>query len=538
MLIIFVCSVPTWVQAESPISEIVIIDDQDPGCRVDGPSWMKSPYGNPYAGWKHHSRTGIGNGLITWKFLLPDGHYRIEAFINTGDYTERACYSIRHADGETNVIRSQNHLDSGWLINLGEFRCGDSIEVHLSDDASHGIVIADAIRCIRVDTSMQTASPPVTEKHADEMRGVWVTRWNFKSPQDVARIMTQVAQAHFNTVFFQVRGRADAFYRSRLEPWAEELTGTLGHDPGWDPLEVAVLEAHRRGLEIHAWINTLTCWSGLVPPPRTSPRHLFLAHPEWLQTDRSGKAMPLNEHYVFLSPGNPAYRKHLLQVCTDIATRYAIDGIHFDYIRFAGRDFSNDAVTQKRYTRELSWMMGNSDWLRLSLNELVKSMYESLIRTRSNLKVTAAVWGIYRDLWQWNSSSGFDTYYQDSRTWLENGWIDAICPMIYWPIDNSKPPYFEQLANDFAQHRYGRHVYAGISSDFDRFSRIENMIRFTRACGLTGSVIFAYTFIEQHQYWNEFRDGPFRDPCRAPEMPWKTPFPHPLPNPEFLPDSP
>ena len=252
LLIIFVCSVPSQVRAERPDAAIIILDDQDAGCTTEGTAWMKSPYGNPFGGWKHHSRTGIGMGRITWKLMLPEGHYRVEASINTGDYTKQASYSIRHADGETTLTRSQYHLDSGWSIDLGTYRCSGSIEVRVSDDASQGIVIADAVRCVRIDIPSPTGTIPVSEQDTHELRGLWITRWNFKSPQDIARIMTQASDAHFNTVFFQVRGRADALYRSRLEPWAEELTGTLGQDPGWDPLEVAVLEAHRKGLEIHA----------------------------------------------------------------------------------------------------------------------------------------------------------------------------------------------------------------------------------------------------------------------------------------------
>ena len=74
-----------------------------------------------------------------------------------------------------------------------------------------------------------------------EIRGAWVTRWAFKSPEDIAHTFDELRSAGINTVFFQVRGACTVLYRSEIEPWSGVLTGKLGEDPGWDPLEIAVL---------------------------------------------------------------------------------------------------------------------------------------------------------------------------------------------------------------------------------------------------------------------------------------------------------
>lgn len=537
LLVVFSFLITLGFASDVAAIDAIIVDDDDPLCRFEG-FWLKSPYGSPLHGWKHISQSGTGMGSAKWSPILPDGRYRVLVHINTGDYSTQAVYTVRNSTGSTSVSKSQNHLPTGWSIDLGEFDCLRFLEVSLSDDSSHGIVVADALqfspvlssdtnqvssdqRSIR-DESTAPNEPKDATDRSHEFRGIWVTRWDYHAPEDVIKIMEKAAQSHFNAVFFQVRGRADAFYRSELEPWAEELTGKLGVDPGWDPLETAVKEAHERGLELHAWMNMLTCWSGLVPPPKTKPRHIFLSHPKWLQTDRTKKAMKLNDHYVFVSPANLELRNHLIAVCTDIANRYAVDGFHFDYIRYAGRDYANDEKSEKRYFKSMSIQMDHATWLRQSLNELVSLLYQSIIAVRSDLKITAAVWGIYKDKWQWNTSEGYSSYYQDSSAWLSGNYIDAICPMIYWQMNSKKPPHFETLVADFADNMNERHVYAGISCEFEEFSKIYDMIIYTRNCNLPGVSLFAYSYLESHNFWSPLRDKVFKETCLTPDMPWKS----------------
>jgi len=194
----------------------------------------------------------------------------------------------------------------------------------------------------------------ISIRDSDQVRGLWVTRWEYASPEAVATIMSRAASLGLTDVFFQVRGRADAFYRSGLEPWGEELTGRLGGDPGWDPLDTALTEAHTRGLRLHAWVNTFPIWNGVRPPPETVPRHVFLDHPDWIMADRAGRTLRLGNRfgYVSASPGNLEVQNHITAVVLDIAARYPVDGIHFDYIRLPDHDYSYDAISRGRYLRE------------------------------------------------------------------------------------------------------------------------------------------------------------------------------------------
>ncbi|HEV2734101.1 MAG TPA: family 10 glycosylhydrolase, partial [Longimicrobiaceae bacterium] len=157
--------------------------------------------------------------------------------------------------------------------------------------------------------------PGVQSALGAEGRALWVNRFEYDSPTKIATIMQKAADANFNVVFFQVRGSGDAYYRSALEPCAVGLCGRLGGTPTWDPLEVAVREAHARGLQLHAWLNALTGWGSgssttcslLRESDAGNPRHMLLAHPDWKVVNSAGTAHPCpnNDEYVYLSPGNP-----------------------------------------------------------------------------------------------------------------------------------------------------------------------------------------------------------------------------------------
>ena len=181
------------------------------------------------------------------------------------------------------------------------------------------------------------APPP---EPTTEGRALWVSRFEFDSPQKIELIMQRAATANFNIVYFQVRGAADAIYRSAIEPCATVLCARLGGTPLYDPLELAVRAAHDHGLELHAWLNALTGLGAggaaqcatLVESEAGNPRHLLLEHPEWAMVDDAGERQrcPNAEEYVWLSPAIPEVRTRLARVAADITRRYAVDGIHLD----------------------------------------------------------------------------------------------------------------------------------------------------------------------------------------------------------------
>ncbi|MBN94340.1 MAG: hypothetical protein CL928_09745, partial [Deltaproteobacteria bacterium] len=237
-----------------------------------------------------------------------------------------------------------------------------------------------------------------------EARAVWVTRWDYSSEADIATVFERAQDGGFNVVFFQVRGTADAYYESTYEPWAKRLTGTLGDDPGWDPLQAALDQGAARGIQVHAWLNTFPAWSGSDPPTESVPRHPLLDHPDWVVVDGSGAAQDPGEGYVFFSPGNAEVRAHIAAVVGDLVDRYAVDGVHLDYVRYPGVQYSHDDASETAFAATSG--VSRADWQRLQVIETVEGVQAAILETRPGTLLTAAVWGIYEDVWGWNSSEG------------------------------------------------------------------------------------------------------------------------------------
>ena len=358
-----------------------------------------------------------------------------------------------------------------------------------------------------------------------ELRGIWVTRWDYGSAADIETIMDNVHQWGFNAVFFQVRGTADAYYHSALEPWAKGLTGTLGKDPGWDPLQVAVDEGQTRGLEVHAWLNTFPAWSGTSPPPGSDPPHILAAHPEWRMVDADGQPMGWNNSYTWVSPGIPDVREHIQAVVVDIVGGYDVSGIHLDYIRYAGPDYSNDKWSIDAFTSAsqddptLTW----ADFQRSVITEFVSGTYDAISEVAPEVKLSAAVWGIYKDAFGWGGTSeGFYDYYQDSHRWTELGIIDAICPMVYWPLTDPKGGWTDMatLTDDHLSASHGRHVYIGLKGDQD-LGELTNEIEYIRQVGGPGYVVFAYSSLETGDGGQALADSSNQVEADVPPMPWK-----------------
>ncbi len=326
--------------------------------------------------------------------------------------------------------------------------------------------------------------------NTQELRGVWVTRWTFESEDEVERIMAELDDAGFNAVFFQVRGQFDAYYESSHEPWAQRLSGTLGQDPGWDPLEVAVREGHERGLQVHAWLNTFSMWKGTTPAASAGIPHAMEAHPDWVLPGSK-----LSDHYVFADPSK--VREHVQKVAADLDRRYDVDGVHLDYVRYP----SAKAGSGPR--------------------ELHVEMTVAAVRDAVEVPVTAAVWGIHTDRWGWKVSEGHSDYAQDSHGMLQEGLLDATLPMIYWP--RTDPPGqrldFHTLLEDHVDNSHGRHVYAGISAEKLSYDEVVACIESAREQGAQGTVLFEY--VHASPYFSKLRAGLFAEDAVAPAMTWR-----------------
>ena len=366
-----------------------------------------------------------------------------------------------------------------------------------------------------------------------EARAVWVNRWNYTEGSNAANhrykiqeIMRQLKAGTFNIVIWQMRGKGDAFYRSSIEPWASELTGILGRDPGWDPLEYAINQAHRNSLELHAWVNLYPAWKGTIPPPITSPLHVYRAHPEWVCVDNQGNPMDGNhDEYITLSPGIPEVRQYLLRLCLDIVQRYDIDGMHFDYIRYPTKKYSHDSVSVALFNcpegnpEQLDW----ASWQREQVTKFVREFYAQAMALKPWLKVSAAVLGKYD--YAHTGWDGYNIVYQDGKKWMKEGIMDFLAPMIYCSIGQSDPwASFESLLRDWVKkNAFDRHIYAGIGANnyMTNFQEISDEIDTCRMVGARGQVFLNYASLDGPGFWDDLKKIKYKDLANVPAMPWK-----------------
>lgn len=313
--------------------------------------------------------------------------------------------------------------------------------------------------------------------NAKEFRAAWVaTVWNIDWPskpglstasqqRELIRIFDQAKAIGLNAIIFQVRPSGDAFYKSPFEPWSAFLTGSMGRapQPFYDPLEFAVTEAKKRGLQLHAWINPFRVQSGSF---RFPSNHISRTHPQWVR--KAGKQL-------WLDPGIPAVRAHVLKIVEDLVRRYDVAGIHIDDYFYPypptglkpKRQIFDDASTFKSY-RKNGGRLDRNDWRRNNINQFVKGLYEKVKATDSRVQVGISPFGIWRPGHPASIKADLDAYEHlcaDSLTWLRNGWCDYFSPQLYWTIDQPDQSFPVLLKWWNEQKPDGVDLWPGIASE-------------------------------------------------------------------------
>jgi uncharacterized lipoprotein YddW (UPF0748 family) len=373
-----------------------------------------------------------------------------------------------------------------------------------------------------------------------EFRGLWVTRFDWTrfgytvTLSDLDAIVDHAASAHFNALLFQVRGTADAYYYSTLEPWAARLTGsttkTLGTNPGFDPLTYMITRAHQNGLQVHAYINIFPTWLCGVgaPPESTTPQHLFwtLSHSAttwsaWRVYDQFDvpQSIATCADYLWATPALSLTRNHITAVAADIVQRYDVDGIHLDLIRYPGSTYSFDPYTMQAYSDalQISPTLTITAWRpnfqRAQINAIVQQIYSATTALNPDLLVSAAVWPNY--------PSGYNSYYQDSKGWLANSLIDANMPMLYSSDILHDLPAWTARAQGFLDDAHGRYVFPGISTNYTDVNQIINRIEAARSLSAPGVALFSYGALNTFNYWDDLANGPFAITATVPKPDWK-----------------
>ena len=263
------------------------------------------------------------------------------------------------------------------------------------------IVIVCFFACFHRGKSKET---PAAVARPPQTRAVWVTRWEYNSPETMRKIMENAKSIGLDTIYLQVRGEATTFYRSDIDPWAIELhkgqLDMIGKDPGWDPLAVAIEAAHEKGLRVEAYVNIMPVWQRRTPPPADSG-HVFVKHPEWLMVNKKGRRMdPAVDHfYACINPILPEVRQYLTSVLTELVKRYPdLDGLHYDYIRYpsdAG-DFSYDEASLKDFAdhnHDMTPSRSITRWRRWRCNNVERLLGEfraAIRKTNRKTNISAA----------------------------------------------------------------------------------------------------------------------------------------------------
>lgn len=400
------------------------------------------------------------------------------------------------------------------------------------------------------DTQPQPTAPPPP----DEVRALWVVRTTLTSKDKIKEMVERAAANGFNTLIVQVRGRGDAYYRSQWEPRAVALKE---QSSDFDPLAYTLKEAHRKKLKVHAWVNT-NLLANLDELPQ-EPGHVYNAHPEWLAVPRPVAAelysmSPTDARYrasivewskanraelegVYVSPARPEVREHIYSIWMDLLARYDVDGLHFDYVRFASPDFDYSRASLERFRAWLdphlsaaerrlldqalksdplaaanAYQERFADFQREQVTTLVERIFHGVKKRRPHTVVSAAVFA--------NDENAHARRFQDWRRWLAQGLLDVVCPMAY---STDTEVFRKQIeVARAAAAPAGKRVWAGIGAYRITAESTVEKINAARAAGADGVILFSYDSATkpgplnpEGDYLERVRRAAFDSPPRA-----------------------
>lgn len=363
----------------------------------------------------------------------------------------------------------------------------------------------------------------VTQKNEIDtsFKGLWVaTVLNLDYPtkattsadtlkKEAIEILDKAQSMGLNAIVLQVRPAGDAIYASAYFPWSKYLTGKQGTAPtgGFDPLKFWIDEAHKRGLELHAWINPYRITRKNASDPSfdyasLAYNHPAKLHPDWVVEHTDGN--------LYFDPGKPEVRKYLVDSINELITKYDVDGIHFDDYFYPSTTFNDD----KTYTKYGSSFSSKADWRRNNVDQLIKEV-KSLIESKNpSIQFGISPFGIWANAKNksgGSDTSGFESYfnqYADTKKWVEEEWIDYIAPQLYWEIGYSVADYsklvkwWSDVVDGTDVHLYiGHAAYRtgdkSISSPWYGVDEIARQLQLNETFdAVNGSIFFRYAFFK------------------------------------------
>ncbi len=359
-----------------------------------------------------------------------------------------------------------------------------------------------------------------------EFRGAWIQCVNgqFKGmgTERMQKTLTyqldELKKDGCNVIIFQVRPECDALYESSIEPWSYYLTGEQGSRPYpyWDPLQWMIEQCHKRGMELHAWINPYRAKTKAAHV--NAVNHVVVQHPEWtFQYDG----------LTLLNPALKQCRDYICQVVKDIVDRYDVDGLHIDDY-FYPYPVPGVAIPDKANFQANNYGLENQgDWRRLNVNLFIEQLYQTVHSAKPWVKVGISPFGIYRN--QKNDPNGsrtnglqnYDDLYADVLLWDREGWMDYCVPQLYWEIGNKAADY-EELIHWWNANITKSDLYIG--EDIERTAKFNQMARkmelHTQMPRIKGTVLwYAKAAVDNvGNYGTKLRTNYWRYPALQPTM--------------------
>jgi len=429
---------------------------------------------------------------------------------------------------------------------IGIWVCGILLGFVLTQVQAHCAVAGDKIAS-RLDTVVQTAQERAAElsyypqaqqpTHQREFRGVWVASvvnidWPSKPGLSVAQqkfellaILNRMQELNLNALVLQIRPNGDALYESSIEPWSSWLTGRQGQPPApyYDPLQFAIDEAHKRNIELHAWLNPYRAKLNAEKSPFAA-NHMAALYPQYAY--RYGDL-------IWMDPGAKEIQDRTYEVVMDIVRRYDVDGIHMDDYFYpypkSGVSFP-DSQTYNAY-RAAGGTLSQADWRRDNVNQMIWRLAQGIKAIKPDVKFGISPFGIYRP----GKAPGivgmdqYDAIYADVKLWMERGWVDYLAPQLYWRIDPPQQSY-PVLLDWWVRHNpQRRHVYAGnYLSQLDNgwsVNEFERQVAISRqkANQLSlGNIFFSMKMFRDNRGGvnDIFKSAVYQTPALPPAMPW------------------
>ena len=358
--------------------------------------------------------------------------------------------------------------------------------------------------------------------------------------QELIDKLDKAAELNINAIFFQVRPEADALYKSQIVPWSRYLTGTFGKDPGFDPLAFAIEEAHKRNIELHAWLNPYRVSMNINENTISSLNvngSVYKEHPDWIK---------IASNRFVLDPGIPAARMWVEDCVMEIVKKYDIDGIHFDdYFYNESQDSKlQDDATFIKYNN--GQFLNKADWRRNNTYLLVKELSTKIRAAKSWVKFGISPAGVWGDKSAahpdgsntWAGYTNYDSNFADTKLWVDEEIIDYIAPQIYWSFSTPSSSYGEvatwwsNVVKGKNVHLYiGQPLYKVNEAAYSDFTNGNGEAEITRQVifnvvkpGISGSAMFSFNrFYDttKAEIVNKLKNELWVTKALVPVMPWK-----------------